>query len=54
MSDGDAVIALSLGSATVDLNALGVAAAEAVGLAIVRGVQQARGLGGVPGLMDLA
>ena len=52
MSDGDAVIALSLGSATSDINALGVAASEAVGLAIVRGVRQARGLGGVPGLKD--
>jgi L-aminopeptidase/D-esterase-like protein len=52
MSDGDAVIALSLGTAAADINALGVAAAEAVGRAIVRGVEQARGFGGVPGLGD--
>jgi L-aminopeptidase/D-esterase-like protein len=48
--DGDLVFSLSLGDARADLNALGVAAAEAVAEAIVRGVRMARSLGGVPGL----
>jgi L-aminopeptidase/D-esterase-like protein len=48
--DGDLVFSLSLGDAPADLNALGVAAAEAVAEAIVRGVRMARSLGGVPGL----
>jgi L-aminopeptidase/D-esterase-like protein len=48
--DGDVVFALSLGSAEADRNALGIAAAEAVARAIVRGVTQARSAGGVPGL----
>ncbi|HYM10798.1 MAG TPA: P1 family peptidase [Bryobacterales bacterium] len=48
--DGDVVFALSAGHAEADLNALGVAAAEAVAAAIVRGVRLARSLGGVPGL----
>lgn len=50
MFDGDIVFALSCGKLQADLNALGVAAAEAVGQAIVRGVKTARSLGGVPGL----
>ena len=50
MADGDVVIALSVGDARADLNALGVAAAEAVAQAIVRGVKLARSMGGVPGL----
>ena len=50
MADGDVVIALSVGDAKADLNALGVAAAEAVAQAIVRGVKLARSMGGVPGL----
>ena len=49
--DGDMAFALSLGLAPADLNALGAAAADAVAAAIVRGVQQARSLGGVPGLL---
>lgn len=48
--DGDIVFALSLGSKRADLNAVGVAAAEAVTQAIVRGVTQARSAGGVPAL----
>ncbi|HEU0119927.1 MAG TPA: P1 family peptidase [Bryobacteraceae bacterium] len=48
--DGDIVIALSTGEAEADLNVLGVAAAEAVAQAIVRGVKYAKGAGGVPGL----
>ena len=48
--DGDLVFSLSLGEAQADLNALGVAAAEATAAAIVRGVRTARTLGDVPGL----
>jgi L-aminopeptidase/D-esterase-like protein len=50
MSDGDIVFALSAGSLQADVNALGVAAAEAVSAAIVHAVKTARTLGGVPGL----
>jgi L-aminopeptidase/D-esterase-like protein len=50
MFDGDIVIALSMGRAEADVNALGVAAAEAVAGAIVSAVRAARSLGGVPGL----
>ena len=50
MYDGDLVIALSLGEAQADLNALGVAAAEAVAESILRAVRLAPSLGGVPGL----
>jgi L-aminopeptidase/D-esterase-like protein len=50
MYDGDVTIALSLGSAVADVNALGVAAAEAVAEAILRAVRLAPTLGGVPGL----
>jgi len=48
--DGDVTFALSMGSKTADINALGVAAAEAVAQAILRAVKLAKGLGGVPGL----
>lgn len=50
MSDGDLAVALSLGEAKADVNALGVAAAAAVAQAIVRAVKLAPPLGGVPGL----
>lgn len=50
MSDGDLAVALSLGEAKADVDALGVAAAEAVGQAILRAVRMAPTLGGVPGL----
>lgn len=50
MSDGDVVVALSLGSASAPVDALGVAAAEAVAEAILRAVRLAPSLGGVPGL----
>jgi L-aminopeptidase/D-esterase-like protein len=50
MSDGDVVIALSLGDAKADLTAVGVAAAEAVAQAVLRAVRLAPSLGGVPGL----
>jgi len=48
--DGDIVVALSTGTVQEDLNVLGVAAAHALGQAIVRAVRNAKGLGGVIGL----
>ncbi len=50
--DGDVIFALSIGNLHADVNALGAAAAEAVAKAIARGVTQAAGAGGVPGLRD--
>jgi L-aminopeptidase/D-esterase-like protein len=50
MLDGDLVVALSLGNQEADINALGVAAAEAVAQSILRAVRLAPTLGGVPGL----
>ena len=52
MSDGDVIIALSIGDTTADMNTLGVAAADAVAQAIVRAVRHAPTLGGVPGLAN--
>jgi L-aminopeptidase/D-esterase-like protein len=53
MSDGDIVIALSLGNAAANIDALGVAGAEALAQAIVRAVKLAPTMGGVPGLASL-
>jgi L-aminopeptidase/D-esterase-like protein len=50
MHDGDLVIALSTGEKRSSMDALGTAAAEAVGEAIVRAVRMAPTLGGVRGL----
>lgn len=50
MFDGDITFALSIGTKTADINALGTAAAEAVAQAILRAVRLAKTLGGVPGL----
>ena len=50
MFDGDVTIALSLGALDAEINALGVAAAEAVSQSILRAVRLAPTLGGVPGL----
>jgi L-aminopeptidase/D-esterase-like protein len=50
MADGDIVFALSLGAQQADVNTLGVAAAEALGQAILRAVRLATSLGGVPAL----
>ncbi len=50
MSDGDLVIAMSVGTAKASLDALGVAAAEAVSESIRRAVRMAPSLGGLPGL----
>src|SRR5208337_1007136 len=50
MYDGDVVMALSIGDKQADVNVLGVAAAEAVAQSILRAVQLAPTLCGVPGL----
>lgn len=48
--DGDVVFALSLGERRANVNALGIAAAQAVSEAILRSVRLAKTLGGLPGL----
>jgi L-aminopeptidase/D-esterase-like protein len=50
MSDGDLVVAMSAGTAKAPVDALGVAAAEAVAGAVLRAVRSAISLGGLPGL----
>ena len=50
MSDGDLVVAMSHGNARAPIDALGVAAAEAVSEAIVRAVKFAPTMGGLVGL----
>ena len=50
MNDGDLVVALSVGEKKAPIDALGVAAAEAVAESILRAVRLAPGLGGLPGL----
>jgi len=50
MSDGDVVIAMSVGTEKATIDALGVAASEAVAESILRAVRLAPTLGGVPGL----
>jgi L-aminopeptidase/D-esterase-like protein len=51
--DGDLVFALSAGRKRADLNSLGTAAAEATAEAIVRAVEAAQGLGGVPSCREI-
>lgn len=48
--DGDLVFALSIGDKTAGINALGLAAVNALSEAILRAVKTAKSLGGVPGL----
>jgi L-aminopeptidase/D-esterase-like protein len=50
MSDGDLVVAISCGNSRAPIDALGVAASEAVAEAILRAVRLAPSLGGLPGL----
>ena len=50
MYDGDTIFALSLGDHQMDINVLGVAAAQALSQAILRAVRLSKGLGGIPGL----
>jgi len=52
--DGDALFVLSVGERPADLTRLGLAAAEAVARAIVRGVRAATSLPGLPAARDLA
>jgi L-aminopeptidase/D-esterase-like protein len=47
------VFALSAGRKRADLDSLGTAAAEATAEAIVRAVEAAQGLGGVPSCREL-
>ena len=49
-SDGDVIIALSVGAEKAPIDALGVAASEAVAESVLRAVRSASTLGGVPGL----
>jgi len=51
--DGDTLFALSLGDRPADVTRLGLAAAEAVADAIVRGVRAATSLPGLPAARDL-
>jgi len=51
--DGDAIFALSIGDVAADLTIVGALAAEAMAQAIVRGVQAARGTGGLPACSEL-
>ncbi|MEQ1886317.1 MAG: P1 family peptidase [Bryobacteraceae bacterium] len=50
MSDGDVCVALSAGNAKAPVDAIGVAAAEAVAESVLRAVRLAPAMGGVPGL----
>jgi L-aminopeptidase/D-esterase-like protein len=50
MSDGDITFALSVGREEATVDAVGVAAAEALAMAVLRAVRAARTAGGVPGL----
>jgi L-aminopeptidase/D-esterase-like protein len=50
MVDGDTVFALSCGDLPADINTLGVAAAAALAHSVLRAVQQAKSMAGVPGL----
>ena len=51
--DGDTLFALSVGDVPMDITRLGIAAADAVARAIVRGVRAAVSLPGLPAARDL-
>jgi L-aminopeptidase/D-esterase-like protein len=53
MYDGDTIFALSLGDKVGDLTTLGAAAAEVVADAIIRAVQHAEMLAGIPAIRDI-
>ncbi len=53
MVDGDICFALSLGDKPGDVSTVGVAAAEAVSMAVVRAVLRAEGLGGIPAAREV-
>jgi L-aminopeptidase/D-esterase-like protein len=50
MNDGDITFAISLGKETATVDQVGVAAADAMAMAVLRAVRSARTAGGVPGL----
>ena len=50
MHDGDMTFAISLGAETANVDAVGVTAAEALAMAVIRAVRAAKTAGGVPGL----
>jgi L-aminopeptidase/D-esterase-like protein len=52
-TDGDTLIALSVGDAPADISAIGLAAAEAVGHAIARAIRAATSLPSIPAARDL-
>ena len=51
--DGDTLFALSMGDIAADMTRVGLAAADAVAQAIVRGVRAATSLPGLPAARDL-
>jgi L-aminopeptidase/D-esterase-like protein len=53
MYDGDTIFALSLGNKTGDITTLGAAAAEMVADAVIRAVQHAETLAGIPAIKDM-
>ncbi len=53
MHDGDVIFALSLGDRRADVTVVGAAAAEVVAEAIVRAVQKAETMGGIPAAKDV-
>jgi L-aminopeptidase/D-esterase-like protein len=53
MYDGDAILTLSLGDKAGDVTVLGTAAAEVVAEAIIRAVQKAETLAGIPAIKDM-
>jgi L-aminopeptidase/D-esterase-like protein len=53
MYDGDTIFALSLGDKIGDITMLGTAAAEVVADAIVRAIQHAETLAGIPAIKDI-
>lgn len=50
MSDGDITFALSLGNEQASVDSVGVAASEALAMAVLRAVRTAKSAGGLPGL----
>ena len=52
MADGDSIYAVSTGSVTADINAVGTLAALVMEQAILRAVRSAKSMGGLPGLGD--
>ena len=53
MFDGDTIFALSMGDKSGDITVLGTAAAEVIAEAIVRAVQKAETLCGIPAIKDM-